>query len=116
MPASPWSSASWSATVEHWDLVQAVNLRAPFLLGQALAPGMIERRPGKIVNVSSQTSNIALVRPRRLRRVQERPERADQGDDVEWAQFNVQSNAVCPTVILTPMGDRVWGDPARAIR
>ena len=36
------------AKVEHWDLVQAVNLRAPFLLAQALAPGMIERRMGKI--------------------------------------------------------------------
>ena len=31
----------------------------------------------------------------------------------EWAQYNVQSNAVCPTVILTPMGEQVWGDPAR---
>ena len=25
----------------------------------------------------------------------------------------MQSNAICPTVILTPMGDRVWGDPAK---
>ena len=68
-------------TAEDWDLVQAVNLRAPFLLAQALAPGMIERRLGKIVNVSSQTSDIALVDARRLRRLEERPQRADQGDD-----------------------------------
>ena len=31
----------------------------------------------------------------------------------EWAPYNVQSNAVLPTVILTPMGEQVWGDPAR---
>jgi NAD(P)-dependent dehydrogenase (short-subunit alcohol dehydrogenase family) len=31
----------------------------------------------------------------------------------EWARHNVQVNAVCPTVILTPMGQKVWGDPAK---
>src|SRR5689334_5907823 len=41
-------------TPEHWDHTQAVNLRAPFLMAQALAPGMIERRQGKIINISSQ--------------------------------------------------------------
>jgi NAD(P)-dependent dehydrogenase (short-subunit alcohol dehydrogenase family) len=36
-----------------------VNLARPFLLAQALAPKMIEKRAGKIVNVSSQTSEVA---------------------------------------------------------
>ena len=48
-------------TAEHWDMTQAVNLRAPFLMAQALAPGMIERRAGKIVNISSQTSSIVMA-------------------------------------------------------
>ncbi len=30
---------------------------------------------------------------------------------LEWGQHNIQSNTVAPTVILTPMGERVWGDP-----
>jgi NAD(P)-dependent dehydrogenase (short-subunit alcohol dehydrogenase family) len=33
---------------------------------------------------------------------------------VEWGPFNVQVNAVCPTVVLTEMARRVWDDPARA--
>ena len=45
---------------EAWDATMAVNLRAPFLLSRALAPGMIERRWGKIINISSQTGVIAL--------------------------------------------------------
>src|SRR5262245_32138451 len=35
-------------TAEAWDQMQAVNLRAPFLLAKAVAPGMIEQRAGKI--------------------------------------------------------------------
>jgi 2-deoxy-D-gluconate 3-dehydrogenase len=31
----------------------------------------------------------------------------------EWGPHNVQVNAICPTVILTPMGVQVWGDPAK---
>jgi NAD(P)-dependent dehydrogenase (short-subunit alcohol dehydrogenase family) len=30
-----------------------------------------------------------------------------------WGRFNIQANAVAPTVILTEMGQQVWGDPAK---
>ena len=96
-----------------WDLVQAVNLRAPFLLAQRIAPGMIERRQGKIVNVSSQTSNIALVDHGAYAASKNGLNALTKVMTAEWARFNVQANAVCPTVILTPMGEQVWGDPAR---
>jgi NAD(P)-dependent dehydrogenase (short-subunit alcohol dehydrogenase family) len=33
---------------------------------------------------------------------------------LEWGGHNIQVNAVAPTVILTPMGTQVWGDPAKA--
>ena len=32
---------------------------------------------------------------------------------VEWAEHNIQVNSVCPTVILTPMGNKVWGKPEK---
>ena len=32
---------------------------------------------------------------------------------IEWAKYNIQSNTVCPTVILTPMGEMVWGKPEK---
>ena len=33
---------------------------------------------------------------------------------VEWGPFNIQTNAIAPTVILTPMGEMAWGDPAKS--
>jgi NAD(P)-dependent dehydrogenase (short-subunit alcohol dehydrogenase family) len=44
-----------SLGVEVWRQVMAVNLDAPFLLAQAFAPGMVERRWGRIVNLASST-------------------------------------------------------------
>ncbi len=31
----------------------------------------------------------------------------------ELSPHNIQVNSVCPTVIMTPMGEKVWGDPAK---
>lgn len=39
-------------TVEQWRAVMAVNLDGPFFCAQAVIPGMIERRWGRIINVS----------------------------------------------------------------
>jgi NAD(P)-dependent dehydrogenase (short-subunit alcohol dehydrogenase family) len=99
------------AKVESWDWIMAINLRAPFLLAQALAPRMIEKRAGKIVNVSSQTSEVALHNHAAYMASKAGLNALTKTMTVEWAQYNIQSNAVCPTVIMTPMGEMVWGDP-----
>jgi 3-oxoacyl-[acyl-carrier protein] reductase len=46
-------SASWELGRDLWDRTVAVNLTAAFLLSQAVVPGMIERRWGRIVNIAS---------------------------------------------------------------
>jgi NAD(P)-dependent dehydrogenase (short-subunit alcohol dehydrogenase family) len=40
-------------TLQEWDNVINVNLRAPWLLARAVMPHMIERRSGQILNVAS---------------------------------------------------------------
>jgi pteridine reductase len=42
-----------------WDRILAVNLKGPFLCARAVAPGMLERGEGKIVNLA----DIAGLRP-----------------------------------------------------
>jgi NAD(P)-dependent dehydrogenase (short-subunit alcohol dehydrogenase family) len=43
-------------TEADWDAVLGTNLGAPFFLAQALAPAMIERRWGRIINIASLQS------------------------------------------------------------
>ena len=101
------------ATVADWDLSMAVNLRAPFLLARTLAPKMIEQRAGKIINVSSQTGIIALDDHAAYAASKSGLNALTKTMTAEWARYNIQSNAICPTVILTPMGEEVWGNPAK---
>ena len=42
-----------SMDLAYWDFVMAVNLRGPLLCTRAVAANMIERRRGRIINVSS---------------------------------------------------------------
>jgi 3-oxoacyl-[acyl-carrier protein] reductase len=39
--------------VEEWDRVQAVNLRAPYILARSLFPSMVQMGGGTIINISS---------------------------------------------------------------
>lgn len=99
--------------VEDWDQIMAVNLRAPFLLAQALGPKMIERRLGKIINISSQTGIVAIDDHSAYAASKNGLNALTKSITCEWARHNIQCNAICPTVILTPMGEKVWGEPAK---
>lgn len=101
-------------TQEDWDDTIAVNLTTPFILAQALVPGMIAQRSGKVINVSSQAGVVAIDGHGSYAASKGGLNMLTKVMAAEWGQFNVQVNAVAPTVILTPMGTQVWGDPAKS--
>lgn len=101
------------AKVADWDLTMAVNLRAPFIIGRAVAPGMIAQKAGKIINISSQAGVVGLDDHGAYCASKGGLNMLTKVMTSEWAKHNIQINAVCPTVILTPMGEQVWGDPAK---
>lgn len=101
------------AKVADWDATMAVNLRAPFLLARELVPGMIARKGGKIINVSSQAGVVGLEGHAAYCASKGGLNMLTKVMTVEWAKHNIQINTVCPTVILTPMGEQVWGKPEK---
>lgn len=48
-----WGAPTLEMPLDKWEKVFAVNATGTFLMAQALAPGMIERGWGRIVNISS---------------------------------------------------------------
>jgi len=57
---SPWKTIN-DMTMEDWDLVQAVNLRAPFLLTKLLYESIAKRGGGSIINISSGSSRFGFM-------------------------------------------------------
>lgn len=94
---------------EDWDRVMAINLRAPFLLARTLAPAMIAQKWGKIINISSQAGVIALDDHAAYSSSKGGLNALTKSLCAEWARHNIQVNAICPTVVMTPMGKQVWG-------
>ena len=101
-------------TVENWDHTFAVNTRAPFLLAQALAPKMIAQRWGKIINISSQTGPLAIPDHAAYAASKGALNALTKSLTCEWARHNIQINAICPTVVMTPMGVRVWSSDEKS--
>ena len=103
-----------TASPAQWDRVQAINLRAPFLLAQALAPQMIAQRQGKIINISAQSGVYAITDHAAYCASKGGLNMLTKVMAAEWARHNIQANAVCPTVVMTAMGEQAWSDPAKA--
>ncbi|CDG41141.1 MULTISPECIES: SDR family NAD(P)-dependent oxidoreductase [Asaia] len=96
-------------SVAEWDSILNLNLRAPWLMARALVPGMIDAGGGKIINISSMASSVALTDHGPYVASKAGLNGLTKVMTAEWAPHNIQSNAVCPTVVWTPMGERVWG-------
>ena len=96
-----------------WDAVVAINLKAPFLVARRVGPGMCERGWGRVVNMGSILSVIAL------------PGRAPYASAkagllnltkvlaLEWAGRGVTVNAVCPGPFATAMNLPLLNDPEK---
>jgi NAD(P)-dependent dehydrogenase (short-subunit alcohol dehydrogenase family) len=57
---SPWKTLE-NTTLEDWDRVLGVNLRAPFLLAKAFKAPMTIRGGGSIINITSKSAEIGFV-------------------------------------------------------
>ncbi|MDW3223149.1 MAG: glucose 1-dehydrogenase [Paracoccaceae bacterium] len=106
--------AATSFDIADWDRTMAVNLRAPFILSKGLAPAMMAQRHGKIINISSQTGVIALPDHAAYAASKGGLNALTKALMTEFAPYNVQVNAICPTVVMTEMGRKLWSPPEKS--
>jgi len=94
-----------------WDNVIDTNLKGPFLCTKAFAPGMIKKGWGRVINLASIMSVVAL------------PGRTPYASSkagvlgltrvwaLEWAGKGVTCNAICPGPFATDMNRQLLNDP-----
>jgi NAD(P)-dependent dehydrogenase (short-subunit alcohol dehydrogenase family) len=94
-----------------WDTVIDTNLKGPFLCSRAIGPQMVARGWGRVINIGSILSVIAL------------PGRAPYASSksgvvgltrvlaLEWAGSGVTCNAICPGPFATEMNRQLLNDP-----
>jgi gluconate 5-dehydrogenase len=86
-----------------WDAVIATNLTAPFIVSQAVLPGMIAKRRGKIVHIASLMSEMARPSVVPYTAAKGGVRQLTRGMAVELAPHNIQVNAIAPGYFATEM-------------
>lgn len=89
-------------TEEAWDKVVDTNLKALFFCAQAVGKVMIKQKKGKIINISSQTGTIAIPQRAAYCSSKGGVNQLTKLLAIEWAQYNINVNAIAPTFIETP--------------
>ncbi len=103
-----YPESALKTTLEHWEQTFAVNVRAAYLLAQALAPGMMARGWGRVVNISSQSGLVALPDHLAYCASKGALEMMSKVMALEWAPAGVTVNCIAPTVINTPMAEMAF--------
>jgi len=103
-----------SLSVAEWDLTMAVNLTAPFLLGQRFGPVMASRGWGRIINVTSQQAERAFGNSGGYGASKGGLAALTRSQSEAWAPSGVCCNSVCPGFVPTRLNAAVAGDPARS--
>ena len=100
-------------SLENWDHVYKINLRSVFLLSQKVGKFMIKQRSGKIVNVGSLLSEQAVPEAIADSTTKAGIKMLTQSLALEWAQYNIQVNAIGPGYFRTDMMEPLYQNPAQ---
>ncbi|MCI0438886.1 MAG: glucose 1-dehydrogenase [Chloroflexi bacterium] len=98
---------------EDWDYVMAVNLRGVVNVSEAVAPHMIERRYGKIINIASIAARQGSPDIPHYNASKAAVVSWTQGNALQLAPYDINVNAICPGLLWTPMFQGLIRRPGR---
>ncbi len=100
-------------TVEDYEQTIAVNLTAPYLLGQHVGPRMAERGWGRIINIGSQQSVSAFGDSGVYGAAKAAIGGLTRSQAEAWSPRGVCVNTIIPGFVLTPLTEPVQAVPGR---
>jgi gluconate 5-dehydrogenase len=101
-------------TEEDWDTTFKLNLDAPFFLAQKLAPAMIAKGWGRIINIASMQSVRAFGNSGAYGASKGGVLQLTRAQAEAWSRHGVNTNAIGPGFFATPLTQPVTSDPVRS--
>jgi gluconate 5-dehydrogenase len=96
--------------VEKWDELLRTNLNSVFLLSRAVAPYMIARRRGKIINICSVQSELARPTIAPYTASKGAVKMLTKGMCADWAKYGLQVNGIGPGYFKTELNRALVND------
>ncbi len=102
----------WTEDVdeESWDKVMDINLKGTFFCAQAVGKAMIRQKKGKIINISSQSGKVGMIKRAAYCASKGAVDQLTRVMALEWAKYNINVNAVAPTFVETAMTRDMFKD------
>lgn len=94
-----------------WDAVLNVNLKSIFLVSRNVVPYMMKNGLGKIINMASLTSEGARPTIAAYTTSKGGVKMLTKSMAIEWAEYNIQVNAIGPGYFKTEMNTVLVEDP-----
>jgi NAD(P)-dependent dehydrogenase (short-subunit alcohol dehydrogenase family) len=98
-------------TLEEWRRVMQTNLDGPFLCTRAFVPGMIERKFGRIINMTSTMSHVSLPGRAAYSASKSGLLGMTKALALELAPYNITVNGISPGPFATEMNTILIQDP-----
>jgi len=91
-------------TIDDFDAIMGLNVRAAYFVAQAVARRLIERQqPGSLINVSSQMGHVGAARRSVYCASKHAMEGFTKAMAIELAPYNIRVNSLGPTFLDTPL-------------
>jgi NAD(P)-dependent dehydrogenase (short-subunit alcohol dehydrogenase family) len=101
---------SVEVTDDEWEQVLATNLTSMFRLARRVAPGMIARGSGKIINIGSMYGALGVPRYAAYCASKAAVEALTRSLGAEWARHGIQVNCLAPGYMNTDIPREAMAD------
>lgn len=98
---------------DEFDAIMDTNLNGTLRACQVFGKSMIERRYGRIINIASLTSFVALYEVAAYAASKAAVASLTKSLAIEWAKFGVNVNAVAPGVFRTALNQKLLDETPR---
>ncbi|MCI9250771.1 MAG: D-threitol dehydrogenase [Lachnospiraceae bacterium] len=97
---------------EIWQKTLDINLTGSFKMTREVGKEMLKAGGGKIVCIASQGGIVALDRHVAYGCTKAAIIQLVKQCALEWAQYNININAISPTIVMTALGEMNWNNEA----